>query len=439
MHMTFSNAGNFQTPRALFIAAWKVWFKRFSNDHYAWREGKMPLRNFEKPLFELLNLNYRFSVEVLCRLMVPWSYRDTLQITDDLVKLNPAVLRLVNFSCDHSGDIVEGARLTDQALDYWDSLTYLEQDAYLAFAEARIQADIETPSNEPLILDDSGVEIIGEDIYPPYVPDKQAPDDEFIRAFVAWIEEDPITPMYQRQAAGETVSSWHDRFLAFFWPKPRTGYLEYSNAVSPLLYRAGELARFVDAGIDWNYEQREMAVKTANEIFMLAGVPQRQVTWQNVRAVMQAALREDQESSAKMNSGWTYIASLATAFLEPNKDRLPMVSWNSRTAASVISRLDFLLVEAGVDHLEGRFPGIGTVPGWGGTRPREFSLQWPSAYRKWNYAIAASRFIRKVSHILNTEKDSQGELRYRPMPVSGMSYVPWTTRGVQMVLFSDGY
>ncbi len=437
--MTFIEAGNFQIPRALFIAAWKVWFKRFSDDHYAWREGKMPLRNENKPLHQLLSDNYRFSVEVLSRLMVPWSFRDKRQVTDELIRLNPAVLRCVSMICERSGESIEGARLTDQALDFWDSLTYIEQDLHLNFAEARIQADIESPSSEPCILDDAGIELIGEDIYPPVVPNLEASDEDFVKALVAWIDEDPFQPLYQKKPVGDAVSGWHDRLLAFFWPKPRTGYLEYSHAASPLVYRAQTLAESVLSGESWDYENRELAVKTANEIFMLAGVPQREVTWQNVRSVIESALSADGASKAKMNSGWTYLASLATSIYEQQLDKLPLVSWNSRCSSSVLSRLDFLLSEAGSSNLGERFKHLGSIPGSGGTRPRAFSLEWPSAYRSWKSIIAASRLVRMIVNELNSKTKENGELYYKPMPLPGGKKGPWTSRGVQLVLFFDGY
>ncbi len=439
MHMTFFNAGNFQAPRALYIAAWKVWFKRFGGDHYAWREGKIPLYSSDKALYQLVSEGHRFSVEVLTRLMVPWSYRDTLQVTEDFVRLNPAVLRPTSLIDPDTGKTIEAARLTDQALDYWDSLTYTEQDLHLNFAEARIQADIETPSDEPCILDDSGVEIIGDDIYPPFVPSSDDPDDEFVRALVAWIDEDPFQPLYQKKPVGEAVSGWHDRLLAFFWPKPRTGYLEYCQLSSPLAYRAGLLADLVESGKEFTQDDKDLAVKTANEIFMFAGVPQREVTWQNARDVIESAIKGDRESTAKMNSGWTYLASMASASREGLEGYLPLISWNSRCSSSVISRLDFLLVEAGIESLGERFPGIGTIPGWGGTRPREYSLDWPSAYRSWDSIISAGALAQKIKHFLNTETDAKGKLKYQPMPMAGGKTGPWTTRGVQLVLFFDGY
>ncbi|NVK88334.1 MAG: hypothetical protein HWE13_09415 [Gammaproteobacteria bacterium] len=438
MLMTFQNAHNFQVPRGLFIAAWKVWFKRFSSDHYAWREGQMPLFNSERPLFELLERQQQFSVEVLARMMVPWSYRDSQQVNDEFIRLNPAVLRIVECTADICEGFVEGARLTDQALDYWDALTFNEQDLYLNFAEARIQADIETPSDRPCILDDAGIEIIGEDIYPPVVPNATASDQEFIHAVVDWIDEDPFQPMYRRKPVGEMVSSWHDRLLAYFWPKPRTGYLQYSFMESPLIYRLGLLLAKVMADEPWHYDDRTLAVKTANEILMFAGLPQREVTHENVRKVLASVARGERQGDAKMNSGWACLASMAAASL-PEANLASLISWNSRCSAALLSRLDFLLVEAGVSQLEQRFPGIGVTPGWGGTRPRAFTLGWPNVYRSWPGMFAAASVIATMRDYLNNAVDSQGAAKFKPMPLAGGRTGPWTARGIELVLFADGY
>ena len=144
-----------------------------------------------------------------------------------------------------------------------------------------------------------------------------------------------------------------------------------------------------------------MAVKTTNEIFLQAGVPQSGVNWQNIHSVMKAAITADTESSAKMNSGWSLLASFATHWLNNQTDRTPMLCWNSRVATSIISRLDFLMVEAGYESHEGRFQDIGLVPGVGGTRPRELSLKWPDGYRSWKTQVAASRFVNLMVNCLN--------------------------------------
>lgn len=431
----FPNANHFQVARALFIGGWKVWFKRFA-EHEEWRDGIMLTRADDAKLHELIERNERFTLEVLNRLMVPWSYRDTSQVTEAFFLMNQDMLKRV--TNPHDPDH-EYARLSDQALDYWDGLTYLEQDLFTAYAEARVQADIETPSSPPVLIDDPCVDIIGEDIYPPYVPEKDAADEEYAKALVAWIEEDPFTPMYLRQPVGEAVSSWHNRLEAFFWPKPRNGLMQVCHSADALMYRAELLARGIERGEAWSEDDKKTAVKTAEEIFLQAGVPQRDVTWQNVYGVMKAAIFEEVDSKAKMNSGWSLLASFATHWLNGMEGRTPMVCWNSRTSTSIISRLDFLMVEAGHQELANRFANIGTVMGVGGTRPRQTSLNWPEGYRNWQTQVAASQFVNLMVHHLNTARNANGSLIYEPMPIPTGGRAPWSIQGVQLVLFHDGY
>jgi len=407
-HTIFPAAEHYEIPRALYVAAWKVWFKRFS-EHEIWREGTISAKSNDDKLHELIERDECFSLEVINRLMVPWSFRDTSQVNKAFFLMNRDVLKMVNKE--------EGlVRLTDQALDFWDGLTYLEQDLFTSYAEARIQADIETPSHVTVVIDDAGLDLIGEDIYPPFIPTKDASDAEFARAMVAWIDEDPFTPMYQRLPVGEAVSSWHDRLHAFFWPKPRNSLMQVSHSCDPLLYRGQLLAESIKNNNQWNAEEKVIAVKTAEEVFLQAGVPQRDVTWENVYQVILSALNNDENSTAKMNSGWSLLASFATSWLNEEADQVPLVYWNSRIATSVVSRLDFLLVEAGYENLENRFESLGTIPGIGGTRPRELSLQWPDGYRSWKSVIAASRFINLMVDCLNNEKNSDGSLKYQRMP-----------------------
>lgn len=433
--MIFPQADHFQIPKALFIGAWKVWFKRFG-DHDSWRKGKMPIGQNDAKLYQIIEQGERFCLEVAARLMVPWSFRDSSQVDKAFFLMNPDVIRKTKMGDDNQS---EGVRLTDQALDYWDSLTFLEQDMFTAYAEARIQADIETPSSEPVIIDDAGLEVIGEDIYPPVVHGKDASDEEFAAALVAWIDEDPFTPMYQRHAVGEAVSSWHDRLENFFWPKPRNGLMQVSHSADALMYRAEILARGIEDCIEWSDDDKELAVKTTEEIFLQAGTPQKEVTWENVYAVMKAAITKDPNSGAKMNSGWSLLASFATHWLNNTEGRTPMICWNSRVSTSIISRLDFLLVEAGYQSLENRFPNLGIVQGWGGTRPRETSLSWPDGYRSWETEIAASEFVNLMVDCLNNSKKDDGSLRYAQMPIPTGGRAPWSMQGVQLVLFSDGY
>ena len=438
MHVTFPSANNYQLSRGIFIAAWKVWFKRFHPQPESWRESRIPRHDADGKLCEVLARGHRFSVDVIARLMVPWPFRNTVQANDDFIRLNPALLRSCSYVDDATGNSVPGARLTDQALDYWDSLSFVAQEMYLVYAEARVQADIETSSDDPVVIDDGGNCVIGESIYPPVMPKADAPDSEFIKALARWIDEEPYQPMYQRQPVGEPVSGWHDRLLKFFWPKPRINYSAYGFLTNSLLYRARLLAKTVEDNKAWTVEEQFLAVKIANEIFNLFGVPQREVTTENVRKVVQAALSADTNAKAKMNSGWTWLAAFTTAHREQSAG-LPLTGFNSRVAASLVSRLDFLLAETGHSSIDGRFAGLGTIPGYGGTRPRPLSLQWPDAYRSWPAQIAVSQLLVQIRDLLNSERKPDGSLRYQPMPLPDGGHGAWTVLGVCYVLMGDGY
>ena len=438
MYVTIPNAENYQFHRGLFIAAWKVWFKRFSDTPEQWREGRISVGESNQKLADLLQDGKRFSLEVICRLMVPWNYRNQLQADTGFLHVNSPLLRTVPYT-ETDGAVVQGVRLTDQALDLWEELTYIEQDIFMIFAEARIQADIESDSSEPIIVDDAGIDLIGEDIYPPLVPEEGDDQDAYVQALVAWIQEDPFQPLYHKQPYGESVSGWDERLKAVFWPKPRSNYAVMSHLADPLIYRCSLLGKGLDDGKGWGYEDKLLAKKTVNEIFMLYGLPQRDFTAEDAEKVFRTAIFEDADSDAKMNNGWSAVAAYATHFLEQSQDRIPQVSWNSRVSASVISRLDFLLVEAGIDDPATIFPELGIISGWGGTRPREYSLSWQDAYRKWGSQFAASRLLVKVRDHLNTAKDANGFKLYPEMPTPGSGTTAWTINGIQQVLSADGY
>lgn len=441
--MRFMRADGFAINKALFLAAWKVWFKRFGPKQTSgalqdWKIGKMPIGASNDSLSDLIREDKRFSLEVLCRMMVPWSYRNDCQVDDVFLRDYKVLFEISSWS-DEDGHEQMAANLSASALQIWNAMSFAEQDDYMAYAESRVQADIEVRSKDPVVLDDQGIELIGQDTYPPYIPEKDADDIVFVRALVDWIQDAPFQAYYLKEPAGDTVSGWDNRLLAFFWPKPRIGYALHHATLNPLYYRANELAKTLDKGGSWDQEWRDMAVKTANELFQVSGTPQKDVTLENVQAVIEAAVHGDEEANAKMNSGWSYLAAVCTDYLNDQVGRLPMATWNSRIAASVISRLDFLLAEAGVTELADRFEGIGTIPGWGGTRPRQYSLDWPNGYRSWKTQVRASRLIGQMAYILNNDETPDGQRKYPQMPLAAGGTGDWTVRGVQGVLFGDGY
>jgi hypothetical protein len=152
----------------------------------------------------------------------------------------------------------------------------------------------------------------------------------------------------------------------------------------------------------------------------------------SVESVFRKALGLPHSGQPPMNSGWTKVAAMATAFLEGHPSRVPHVIWDSRVTTSLVTRLEDLLLEDGVSDPSYLFPHIVPAPGRGGSRPRKTRLGWAHAYMSWPSQFAGSSLVREIRDILNRES-------YPAMPAPDGGTTPWTIRGVESVLFMDGY
>jgi hypothetical protein len=143
-----------------------------------------------------------------------------------------------------------------------------------------------------------------------------------------------------------------------------------------------------------------------------------------------------------MNSGWTKVAALATEFVEA-EGGTPQIIFDSRVAASLLSRLDKVLnqVPTGDDprkFLPHELAALGWVPGRGGTRTtkgrREHRLHWTNRYKRWDAQFSATRLVSAIRQHVNRELSGFGK-----MPFSPYENGTWSTRGIEMILFMDGY
>lgn len=162
-----------------------------------------------------------------------------------------------------------------------------------------------------------------------------------------------------------------------------------------------------------------------------------------VASVIDTSLRWHIPSkNVPMNSGWTKVAALSTEFVEA-EGGTPQVIFDSRVAASLLSHLDKVLnqVPTGDDprkFLPHDLTALGWVPGRGGTRTskgrREHRLHWTNRYKRWDAQFAATRLVSAIRQHVNRDLSGFGKMPFSPYE-NGI----WSTRGIEMILFMDGY
>ena len=255
--------------------------------------------------------------------------------------------------------------------------------------------------------------------------------DAFITALTEWIQHDPFRPAYRKKLFEAEVCGWDARLTAYFWPKPTIGYAETIRRLDPLAKTAERLAEPIHCGREWTKPEESDAVRLALDLFKWGGTPQPTPLPTTVHSVFKTALDREDKWSAPLNSGWTKIAAFATAHLDGGVGH-PQAIWDSRVATSITSRLDELIFRSGMKNPERLFSGVGTVAGRGGSRPRQLHFHWPIAYGRWQSQFQGSLVVERIRDVLNS-----GSFPAMPRPrESGGS---WTARGVEMVLFGDGY
>lgn len=256
---------------------------------------------------------------------------------------------------------------------------------------------------------------------------------ELVTEFVHGVHAEPFQARFRRQPVGARVVGWPARRSAYFWPTPDRGFAVNESELAPLFEAAGRLSHSLRSRGAWTAEERSAALRVAQAMLDWGGARQpRTVTEAIVQRVFRRALRLPVDGDVPMGSGWSKVAVLATAFLEGAKAEAPHAIWDSRVSASIVSRLDRILVARGVGDPRTVAPHFGRVQSSNGTRPRDLVLRWPIKAPSWDTQFAASAFVKDLRDHLNREG-------YPPMPVANGETGAWTVRGVESVLFMDGY
>jgi len=256
---------------------------------------------------------------------------------------------------------------------------------------------------------------------------------DLLRRLVDELRDEPYQPYFRRQPHGEAVRGWPARLRSYFWPHPTMDGRATAETLGPWFEEAGALSRRLLDGSGWQSEERRRAAVLSWQMLTWGGVTrQAAFSEETVEAVFRRSLGLMDGEAAPMNSGWTKVAALATAFLEGDPMRTPHVIWDSRVSTSIVWRIDRMF-----DHMDGVdpkqvFPGLGVVLGRGGTRPKRLQRAWAHPYGRWWGQEAGTAVVREIRDMLN--EDEHGRM---PLPAGGTG--PWTIRGVESVLFMDGY
>lgn len=420
--IVFTEARNYSIPIERFTEAWRFWLQQFGTvDHQpsAGREA-MPILNRKVGLSALVESTGPFSLEVMCRALVPATYQNTMQVTNRFLRQNQDLIEKLPTK-------QRMARPEGHSRPVFFAALKHRRDAADASAMRDVEALVEEVS--PALERHLRAEAT------PKRPDSITRQDWICR-LVDRIEQDAFRPMYRRRplAGAKAIYGWSGRLQAYFWPSRRFDYAYNVNTLKPLEARATRLASLNR----WKAVQEIEAITLANEIFDWGGVPQdpSTVTVANIRAVFEAARTDTICPEAPMNSGWTKVAAFGSADLESTTGKTQVI-WDSRVSASIVGRLDTLLHEAGVTVVPAELANLKYVPGQGGTRSSAWHRGlkckgWRNGYGRWDAQIAGSAFVREIRDELNRRlrESSRGD------PTEDRL---WTVRRVEMVLFMDGY
>jgi hypothetical protein len=251
-----------------------------------------------------------------------------------------------------------------------------------------------------------------------------------------------------KRATGRNYPSslgWNERLKNYEWP-PGVGFVEASRRVTAITNRFRELSFKLENGKGLSSREARELQDAAFAVFKWGGVT-RGASKQNpsvevISSVVRSALKWHREKAAPMDSGWTKVAAFSTDWVE-ELGGTPQAIYDSRVANSLIRNVEKLYSQEGVEWLRTLQPilhrHLRRIQGRGGTRKNEpYTMNWKSGFGSgtglWRAQYFASFLVRMMRDVLNEDRN-----RYDPMPTQDDSSRNWTTRGVEMVLFMDGY
>ena len=250
---------------------------------------------------------------------------------------------------------------------------------------------------------------------------------------------------WRPRAVGSNQLPWPARAKAYNWAGD--DHVSLDRSISGILDAGRTLAERLLGG-GWSTSDKADAVHVVGEIFDWGGIRRpKALTQANAQAVFAASLcvagvSEGSPSllNAPWSSGWTKVAAFATRHLDGKDDTawIPQVIWDSRAANGVRRLVDLSgdrLDEALLAALKGN---LRQVKGRGGTRKDQKLIggwAWASTPKQqWRAQSEGSRLVRHIRDHLNSNLQRHGA-----MPTSDGAGARWTSWGVGLALFVEGY
>lgn len=234
------------------------------------------------------------------------------------------------------------------------------------------------------------------------------------------------------------VKTWPDRLRGYRWSRNDSPWADYDELLcleNILATYCGEL----DLNPDWSDIDKQHVKDATKSLFRWGGVLRGQghadPSLETIERVMRTARSYRNVYQAPLDSAWTKLAAVSTAKFER-----PQVIFDSRVSIAILDSIELVcqkspkLERARLSLMKGN---LGFVPGRGGNRPyRVKNLQqrgWKSRYGRWSAQFTASRLVNEMANILNSNT------KFGEMPMPDGKFGKWSVRGVEMVLFMDGY
>jgi len=260
---------------------------------------------------------------------------------------------------------------------------------------------------------------------------------------VSLISTRPFKYEPKKRPVFESVTGWGERFLGYRWRDKNLAF--YWSLIEDLENTLSMACDDLIEQGDWTIDQEREVIQKVRELFewggVLRGKGHNPPDPKAIRAVMLTAASYSNDFKAPHDSAWTKLAALSTVRNSVKKQNPPHVIYDSRVSVSLLESIDFVTdghAELSSARRSLMRAGLGYVRGRGGFRhDRTQKLHkkgWLHAYgkRKWESQFIASRL---VNYIVN---ELQNNEVYGLMPAPTRAK-DWTTRGVEMVLFMDGY